>query len=500
MLTKSNADEIASYLTDASNMQGGHTARVVFPASTAEVAEVMADATRTGTPVTISGAGTGVTGGRVPFGGIVLATERLARIGDIVHESGGGYATAEAGVVLQTFQRAVAAQGLLYPPDPTEWSCYLGGTVATNASGARTFKFGTTRDYIRRLKIVLPDGEVLDVRRGEWRADDAGQVRLPLASGRALVAQLPRYQMPRTRKHAAGYFIAPGMDVLDLFIGSEGTLGVITEIEAALLPQPANVLAGIVFFASETDLLAFVRAARAQSLQTRQAGEAGLDAQALEYFDAESLAFLREHNARVPADVAGAIFFEQQISDDTEDELMTAWLSLLETHQALLDDSWFATNANDRQALRDFRHQLPVRVNEWIARHGQRKVSTDMAVPDEAFPAMLRCYQDTLRASGLRYVIFGHIGDNHVHVNILPRDAAEAASARDLYRQFVERALATGGTVSAEHGIGKLKRPYLQMMYGDQALREMAALKRAFDPAGILGRGNMFAEEFLSES
>ncbi|MDQ3820737.1 MAG: FAD-binding oxidoreductase, partial [Acidobacteriota bacterium] len=129
--------------------------------------------------------------------------------------------------------------------------------------------------------------------------------------------------------------------------------------------------------------------------------------------------------------------------------------------------------------------------------HNQRKVSTDMAVPDEEFAAMLRFYQETLRASGLQYVIFGHIGDNHVHVNMMPRTEEEATRAREIYMQFVRRAVSAGGTISAEHGIGKLKRDYLRVLYGDKHLREMAELKRAFDPACILGRGNIFAEEYL---
>jgi D-lactate dehydrogenase (cytochrome) len=110
---------------------------------------------------------------------------------------------------------------------------------------------------------------------------------------------------------------------------------------------------------------------------------------------------------------------------------------------------------------------------------------------------MLDFYQTTLRASGLQYVIFGHIGDNHVHVNILPRDETEAAHAREIYAQFITRAISFGGTISAEHGVGKLKRDYLRALYGDEHLRQMAALKRAFDPAGILGRGNIFTEEYL---
>jgi D-lactate dehydrogenase (cytochrome) len=291
------------------------------------------------------------------------------------------------------------------------------------------------------------------------------------------------------------------MDVIDLFIGSEGTLGVIVEAELKLLPKPAGLLSGVVFFDREDNLLAFVRDARARSLARRDGGPgsdvSSLDASAIEYFDQESLGFLRQKYAGIPEQSIGAIFFEQETTYVTEDALMDEWLSLLETHQALTDESWFGTNEQDQARLREFRHALPVLMNEWFAQHQQRKVSTDMAVPDDQFAGMLRFYQDHLRHGDLRYTIFGHIGDNHVHVNILPRNDSEGERARDIYRKFIRRAIDVGGTISAEHGIGKLKREYLRELYGDQHLREMGALKRAFDPAGILGRGNMFAEEFL---
>ena len=491
-------DEIQSFLADASNMQGGHAARVVFPESAQEVADVLGEATRERVPVTVAGAGTGIVGGRVPFGGVVLATSRLNQIKEIVREADGGWAIAGAGVVLADFQRAVNEKGLIYPPDPTEWSCYLGGTVATNASGARTFKYGPTRNFIRRLKVALATGDLVDLRRGSIKADENGLLRIPLPNGRSIETELPSYRMPKTRKHASGYYVARGMDAIDLFIGSEGTLGVIAEVEVKLLAKPEGVLSGVVFFSSEKDLLGFVREARASSLQTREDKKSvGLDARALEFFDAESLRFLRSHYAQVPMDAAGAIFFEQETTQITEESLQAAWLELLERNNALLDDSWFATNEHDRREMSEFRHRLPVLVNEWIARHNQRKVSTDMAVPDEEFAGMLKFYKETLRASQLKYVIFGHIGDNHVHVNIMPRTEEEAARAREIYTQFVKRAVSVGGTISAEHGIGKLKRDYLRVLYGENHLREMARLKRAFDPACILGRGNIFAEEYL---
>ncbi len=512
MLIKTEPDEIEGFLSDASHMRDGHAERVVFPESAEEVAEILRVATNDKTPVTVSGAGTGTVGGRIPFAGIVLATDKLSQIKSLAHEDNGGSATAEAGVMLSDLQRFVESQNLFYPPDPTERSCFLGGTVATNASGARTFKYGPTRRYVQRLKIALATGDLIDLRRGELRADPGGRINIPLSSGRQLEAQLPTYRMPQTRKHASGYYIAPEMDVLDLFIGSEGTLGVITEVEVALLPRPEGLLSGVVFFGSEEDLLAFVQEARSASLSVREStGGArhaeplrarqehghSIDARALEYFDVESLKFLRQKYETIPPGAVGAIFFEQETTPATEFSLMTQCLALLERHKALIDNSWFATGEQDQAKLREFRHALPVLMNEWFARHKQRKVSTDMSVPDDAFPAMLGFYSDTLRASELRYTIFGHIGDNHVHVNILPRNDEEATKARALYLRFLERAAAVGGTLSAEHGIGKLKRDYLRLFYSEDHLRQMAALKRGFDPAGILGRGNIFSEDLL---
>jgi len=501
VLTKSQPDEIQSYLSDASYVRGGQADRVWFPETAAEVAQILAQATRKRTPVTVSGAGTGTVAGRVPFGGMVIATDNLNEIRSVVAETNGGSGIAEAGVRLIDFQSAVNAKGLLYPPDPTERSCFLGGNIATNASGARTFKYGPTRNYVRRLKIALTTGDVIDIARGELYAADRG-IDLPLPSGGKIEAQLPSYDMPHVRKHASGYYIQPGMDLIDLFIGSEGTLGMIVEAELRLLPKPEGLLSGIVFFKDETSLLAFVRDARERSLLARSAtargtGASDLDARALEYFDNESLVFLRQKYDTVPEQASGAVFFEQETAESTEDELMSQWLSLLEAHQALADDSWFGTNEEDHAKLREFRHALPVLMNEWFGRHNQRKVSTDMAVPDHAFAEMLQFYQDNLRRSDLRYTIFGHIGDNHVHVNILPRNDTEAAKAWEIYHRFIHRAVEVGGTISAEHGIGKLKRDYLVELYGEAHIREMAALKKAFDPAGILGRGNIFSEDYL---
>jgi D-lactate dehydrogenase (cytochrome) len=482
MQTKSNPDEIESFLTDASFIRDGHADLVVIPETIDDVSETLARANRDRVPVTVSGAGTGTVGGRVAYGGIVLATDKLNHIKSIFHDEHGGFAVVEAGVILADLQRAVDQQGLLYPPDPTERGCFVGGNVATNASGARTFKYGPTRNYIRRLKIVLASGEVIDLRRGEVHADANRILRI----GESIELTLPDFRMPATRKNASGYFIAPAMDAIDLFIGSEGTLAVICEIEVRLLRKPEGLLSGVVFFADEADVLALVADARKRA-----------DARAIEFFDDQSLNFLREKYPNIPSNAVAAIFFEQETTEATEETVLNEWMTLLDEHHAL-SDSWFATNEQDQAKLREFRHQLPVLMNEWFAHYKQRKVSTDMSVPDDAFAGLFRLYKDTLQRSDLRYTIFGHIGDNHVHVNILPRNDQEGAEARELYVQFLKYASSVGGTLSAEHGVGKLKREYLRLFYSEDQLRALAAVKKALDPNGILGRGNIFSEDLLS--
>jgi len=499
MQVKTQIEELQNYLTDASNMPGGYSERLFLPQSASDISQILQEANASRTPVTVSGARTGTVGGAVPFGGIVISMEKLNRIKSI--DKATLTAVVEPGVILGDLQKAVEAEGLFYPPDPTEWSCQVGGTVATNASGSRSFRYGATREYVKRLTVALANGDSVDIRRGQIISDSDGTLSLTTEGGRSVGVRVPTYVRPDVRKNVSGFFNAEPLDGIDLFIGSEGILGVITEIELDVLPKPQGFFSGIVFFRKEDDLLAFVDAAKTTSFLSRKMANhdrvPNLDATLVEYFDDRALSFISEKFPEVPSDMAGAIFFEQETTAENEDEMLGCWNDLLEEHNADLDRSWFTTTEQDREKMREFRHALPVSVNEFIARHGQRKVGTDMAVPDENFPGFLKFYEQTLDASGLDYVIFGHIGDCHLHANILPKNPEEAEKARHLYGRCVAQAIMLGGTVSAEHGIGKLKRKYLAAMMGERYLNEMAEVKKAFDPNGILGRGNMFDESFL---
>lgn len=512
MLVKTKSDELQDYLIDASNLQGGRAEKLFIPETAEEIAAILKEANENNIPVTVSGARTGLVGGAIPFGGYIISLEKFNKIEKIEKTENGGRAIVGAGFMLNDFQKETESVGLFYPPDPTEWSCQLGGTVATNASGSRSFKYGATRHYVERLRVVTPTGEILNLNRGENLASSDGFIELTTESGAKIKIKLPTYAAPNVRKNASGYYSSAKTDAIDLFIGSEGTLGIITEIEFKLLAKPKGFLSGIIFFKENQDLLNFVDEARRISFQTRNSDEqrstnneqfienshAQIDATLLEYFDDQALNFIKEKFAEVPEDMAGAVFFEQETTAETEDALFEQWNELLEKHNAEVDSSWFTTTDDDRQKMRDFRHALPVAVNEWIVRHRQRKVSTDIAVPDENFAALLRFYKNILNNSGLQYVIFGHIGDNHVHVNVLPKDQLEAEKARHLYGRFIAQGIILGGCISAEHGIGKIKSKYLNVMYGERYLNEMAELKKSLDPRGILGRDNIFDAKYLN--
>ncbi len=502
MQVKTQRDELENYLIDASNLPGGHAEKLFIPETVEEIAEILKDANAHNICVTVSGARTGTVGGAIPFGGYVVSLEKFNRIKSIDIDN--LFAVVESGVILNDFQKAVEAEGLFYPPDPTEWSCQIGGTVATNASGARSFKYGATRDFVERIEVVTATGEILHLKRGENFSKD-GELKLSTTSGTEINVKLPTYEQPNVRKNAAGYISGEQIDAIDLFIGSEGTLGIITEIELKILPKPESFFSGIVFFDDEKNLLNFVSEARKSSFNKRKEEFANrksqianlLDASLIEYFDENALKFISEKFPQIPANVQGAIFFEQETTAETEDALLEQWNELLEKYHADSDASWFTTTENDRHKMREFRHALPVAVNERIVRYKQKKIGTDMAVPDEHFASFLRFYQEKLDGSGLDYVIFGHIGDNHLHANILPENGDEAIKAKHLYGRFIAQAIMLGGTISAEHGIGKHKSRYLYVQYGERYLNEMAQLKRAFDPKGILSRGNMFDEKFL---
>lgn len=488
MVIKSNPDEIENYLLDASNFKG-YAESVYFPENKEEVIQILKEANKKKTRVTVSGNGTGLAGARVPQGGIVISTEKMNKIIEVNKER--MYAIVEPGVLLSDFLQLMKQEHLLYPPDPTEKNCFIGGTAATNASGEKTFKYGPTRNYILELEVILPDGELLYLKRGENIADDKRLI-LKTVSGKEIQITLPEYNMPKV-KNAAGYFIKPNMDAIDLFIGSEGTLGVITLLKLKLLPYPEKIISCIVFFDKEENALSFIQKARETSITSRAYNNIqAIEALSLEYFDKNALNFLKEDYSQIPDSAEAGVWFEQEIHKSNEEFFLEQWLTLIAEFHGDEESAWFAFTEADKVKIQEFRHAISWKVNEFITQNKLRKLGTDSAVPDSSFIDFYHYAVNEVKKANLNYVLYGHFGNSHMHLNMLPRNDDEYATGKEVYMTLCKRAVELKGTISAEHGIGKLKRDYFKVMYNDSTLKAMADLKRTLDPNMILGIGNIF--------
>jgi D-lactate dehydrogenase (cytochrome) len=469
-------------------------------------------------PVTLSGGRTGIVGGAVPNGGALMALDRMNRILG-VHwndERKEWHVTSHPGITLKEFQDRISRKDLpgeradlqrflhdphryFYAPDPTEQSASLGGTVATDASGARTYLFGRTRKHVRALRVILATGDVLELRRGENHLDSDNAFRIRSLDGKIRTVPVPSYEFPDA-KSAAGYFVTKNMDLIDLFIGSEGTLGVITEVTVALTVMPDYTAMFLAFFPSQEDAVRFaiqMRATRSENPPFR--------VHSLEYFDSNSLGLLRRMisegalgaGVRIPDGLSSTgVLCEFSYTDLT---WAIGFLQQpLQNSHSTLDDAVTGLDERSMALLRDLRHAVPEGINKIVAQRKKRiqgihKIGTDTSVPDEKLVTMVNSYSKILEGSNLEYYLFGHIAENHLHVNILPKTKEELTQAEHVGEVLAREAVALDGTVTAEHGIGKMKRLLLSMMFNQTAIDEMLSTKQALDPNLILSAGNIFS-------
>lgn len=512
------------YLTDESRF-AGEAEKIFIPKTEDEVLALLREAQASKIAVTFSGARTGITGGAVPQGGWLVSLEKLRAFKGLRRDPKSQenfLLRCQPGLTLDDIKAAVAAKcfpgseawggdaqealrefqklpDYVFPPDPTESTAGLGGMVACNASGARTLHYGPTRHYVHAVRHALADGSLLVLERGKHFADADHNFQFVDYQDKIHQVKLPSYQMPKV-KNAAGYYSRAGMDLLDLFIGAEGTLGVFTEVEIILVPKPEAVLGAVAFFPDETQACRFVEQSRTQVPQSE-----GIKLLALEYFDERALNLLRDQKERqgsgsiipaLPPEAVTAVYVELTTTDDLMENAAEFLLELLQETGSDPATAWTAMDDDEAARLKNFRHALPETINQRVGERaakypGLTKLGSDFAVPDSDLFNILAVYHRELQAGGFEYVIFGHIGDNHLHINVLPRDLEEYERGKEVYARLARAALACGGTISAEHGVGKLKRVFLEMMYG-AGVEEMRAVKRVFDPEGRVNGGNVF--------
>jgi D-lactate dehydrogenase (cytochrome) len=515
-LYSADPTDVAGVSHDASHFPGGFAAQVAYPRSEADVAHVLT-AHAAVLPV---GAQSSVTGGGTPLGDVVLSTSRMM---GIALTPGSDAVRVEAGVSLAALQEALDVHGLFYPPVPTWTGATVGGVVSTNAAGAATFKHGTTRDWVQALTVVLPTGDVVDLVRGEHRADARGAFHIARA-GTTTQVDLPTYRMPDVPKCSAGYFAAPDMDLIDLFIGAEGTLGVVTAATLRVMSRRWVPCHALVPVASEAAALALVDALRRASQRTWASGDPhGIDVAAVEHMDARALQVLEEDGAaarcgvRWPAGTDVLLLIQldlpsahpdevfRQVADaldaDTADAPLVRFCRMLAAHGAL-DETELALPGDRRRAgqVLALREAVPAGVNRRVG-EAQRaidariaKTAADMVVPFDRFGAMMDVYRHAFGRRGLDVAVWGHVSDGNVHPNVLPRSYEDVVAGQAAILECGAEVIRLGGSPLAEHGVGRhpVKQALLRQLYGEAGISQMRAVRRAMDPRRTLARGVLF--------
>ncbi|MCX7879185.1 MAG: FAD-binding oxidoreductase [Ignavibacteria bacterium] len=490
MIIKYNPEEIQAYLTDASNLFG-NCEKVYIPENLEELSNCINELYHNNTPYTISGGGTGLVGGRVPFEGVVISMEKLDKVIDINPEE--KWVFLQCGCTYQNLEDSLSEFNLFLPPNPTEKNSFIGGNLACNASGSRTFKYGTIRNFVLELSVVLPNGELLNLKRdNNYKVTSKFSLLTPNQT--KIEFPIPKIPYPKIDKNTAGYYLFPGMDFLDIFIGSEGTLGIIVATKLKIYSKPESVIGLIIFFDDLNRAFDFISATRTESIKSFQASQKniGISARLIEFFDKNSLSLLRNDYPQILNNIACAIWVEQEYKVEQEQEILNLWLENISEFTKLSDSTWVALTEKEHNRLREFRHKIPLKVFEIVAKSKFSKIGSDVSVPNQYFRNFYFEILDRLESSNLQYFIWGHFGNSHIHLNIIPETELENTLAKQIYDEHIEKAINIGGTYSAEHGTGKLKKKYLEKMYGKRIVEEMKRIKKIFDPKDLIGRGNLF--------
>ncbi len=443
MLVSDDPDVMLSYARDQSQFTAYALPEAVLgPRNTAEVAAVLHEAARRGLTVAIRGAGTGLSGGaNAQPGSVVLSTHRLNRVVDIDPDE--RIAVVQPGVITGDLRTQVSRHGLWYPPDPGSVdSCSIGGNVATNAGGMCCVKYGVTRDFVLGLEVVLADGSVM-------------------RTGR------------RTAKGVAGY------DLTGLLVGSEGTLGVITEVTVRLVPQPA----------SAATVLATFNTLAAAGSAVRHLTRARTRLSMLEIMDRTTLQAVESMRPLgINTDTAAILLIQ---SDEVDGRAVTAEAATI-CHDAGADDVIVSDDAQEAELLLQARRlALPAleRLGSWLL--------DDVCVPRTRIVDLMTHVETIAEHEGVLIGVFGHAGDGNMHPTIIyDKDLPDSrAAAQRAFDQITQRALELGGTITGEHGVGRLKRTWLEAELDETALRTHHALRSSLDPGRLLNPQSVTSEQ-----
>jgi D-lactate dehydrogenase (cytochrome) len=498
-LLRSDQEQIQEFLQDESKCTGWAES-ISFPETEEEIQALVALCQDKHLSLTIQGNLTGICGGAVPQGGHILNLSKMNRILEFNLEE--GLVRVEPGVLLQDLNQALRKKrrekALFFPPDPTEALASIGGMAACNASGAGSYFYGATRNYVHGIRMVTAQG-ILHVKRGEKTQQDLLQ-ELGEPDGSFLL------EKEILGKNVAGYDWQPQGDVVDLLLSSEGTLGIISELTLRLLPVPMKKM-GILFFFRENQLaIEFVRWLRREEVAWLEEKPVGAPI-AIEYMNGSSFRVVEEFREvkpelkrfqQIPQVIEAGIYVEfHEESEEKIDQVAEQLLGLNDHFNMVEGQEWCAFDEESLEQIQVFRHAVPecanLRMVERKTKESRlRKLGTDFAVPNERLMACMVMYQQDLEELGIDSLIFGHIGDNHLHINLLPKTWEESEKCKLLIVKWESQVIAWRGTITAEHGVGRIKRSAFQRMYSSKDLQIMKAIKERFDSEGIFNPGVIF--------
>lgn len=441
-----NHDQFHQYTHDETEDLRYYPDLVLVPKSTQEVSQILTFCFENNIPVTTRGAGTGLSGGALPIhAGVVISMEKMNRI--LFIDEANLQVVIQPGVITQVLQEAVIEKGLFYPVDPSSrGSCFIGGNVAHNSGGPRAVKYGVTKDYVLDLEVVLANGQIM-------------------------------HTGAKVLKNSTGY------NFTQLFVGSEGTLGVITEITLKLLPYPEKNMVMLAPFKSAE------KACEAVSAIFR----AGITPSALEFMERDAIDWTLHYKPEIELQIDEQVQAHLLIEVDGNNETYImqqceAIAVVLENYES--GEILFADNEKQKTDLWRLRRS----VAEAVKSNSVYK-EEDTVVPRASLPNLLKGVKKIGTKYGFKSVCYGHAGDGNLHVNIIKGELSDEIWNRDItlgIREIFELVKSLGGTLSGEHGIGYVQKPYMDIMFPEFQLDLMRQIKKVFDEKGILNPGKVF--------
>ena len=506
------SDRYQDFIKDESRLHG-QCSSISFPKTPRDVQEIFEYCVSCNIPLTVQGARTGISGCAVPYSGHVMSTENFNQIlGAHIDEENNLILSLLPGVSLSQVHQILQKgelknlsnekpdleefRNFRFSPNPTETTASFGGLFACNAKGMNYFRYGDTASNIDRIEILLTSGELWEVPRGRYIFDNSGCM---MPNGERLEINLSEIINTHGK---SGLLPQPGLDLLDLFAGSEGMLGILTEIDICLQKAPEFVWGILFFFETLSGAVDFSLSLYNDLMHSTLP----LLLSACELLHVSALKLIEEYKANVsalrdfptfPIDAEAAIYVEIEGDDDLLiDQQLESLLEKFVKVGGKDEHTWAVSGVKEVEKFHLLRHAAAESANLVVDKNRQKaksitKTCTDFSGPMEYLAKTLNLYLQGLQGSGLQYSIFGHVFENHFHVNLLPKNEMELKRANDLIVEWAEQINVWGGLVVSENGIGKLKKPIFNKIVTDEELQRLITVKDYFDPLRILNPNNM---------